>query len=465
MTLPSHIPRIADLLEFYQNPLNFLAQAKSDLGEMFVLREGAPLFSRSRECAGAIAVFGTANYQAVLTDADLFGLPISAAQHLSLPGNLINLNRGLHSMRGQQHDQHQRVLLRALSEQGVEERDVAITAGIQEFLKQWDHGLKVPLLTEMRRLTLEVSTRYLFGERYDESAAVAILAEKFFHLRRDVTSTFGSPSESALASLVELGASLDAAMRKHISWSGQQAARVTDGLISRLARLKVTRGEGLSDDELIAHGNVLFMSSNEPIAVALTWTLLILSQLPDLRRELRDELAEIVPEARSSLGALSGLPLLDSVINETLRLLTPNAMMSRVTTRAGSLGGVMLPKRCEVVLCPFLAHRDAAVFSAPDEFRPARWQRARPSPFEYFPFGAGGHSCVGRSLALHVIKAALAAILPRYELMLANDQEIDWQVHIIFMPASEPIMNLQIPDATNVGGGKLLGPVRKLIRW
>jgi cytochrome P450 len=465
MTLPATIPRITDLREFYQDPFNFLAQARSNLGEMFVLREGAPLFSRSSDCAGAIAVFGKANYQAVLTDADLFGMPISAAQHLLLPANLINLNRGLHSMRGQEHDQHQRVLLRVLGEQDVEQRHEAITAGLQKFIRQWDHGQTVPMLTEMRRLTLEVSTRYLFGERYDESAAVAILAEKFFHLRREVTSTVGSPSESGLASLVDLGTSLDAAMRKHIGWSRRQADGVADGLLSRLARLKVASGEGLSDDELIGHGNVLFMSSNEPIAVALTWTLLILSQLTDLRRVLRDELAEIVPKARQSLSTLSGLPRLDSVISEILRLLTPNAMMSRVTTRAGSLGEVMLPARCEVVLCPFLAHRDAAVFSDPDEFRPERWQGVRPSPFEYFPFGAGGHFCVGRSLALHVIKAALATILARHEIVLANDQEIDWQVQIIFMPGSEPMMKLQNPDAISDGGGKLLGPVRELIRW
>ncbi len=462
--LPLTLPRIADLRDFYENPLTFLAQARSELGAMFVLREGAPLFSRARECAGAIAVFGPSNNQAVLSDAELYGLPISAAQHLSLPPNLINLNRGLHSMRGQHHAQHQRALLRVLSEQGVGERHDAITRGIQEFIRKWDHGLKVPLLSEMRRLTLEVSTRYLFGEHYEESRDVALRAEKFFHLRREVTSTFGSPSESDLGSLIALGTSLDAAMRKHISWSRRGSG--ADGLLSRLARLEAKPAEGLSDDELVAHGNVLFMSSNEPIAVALTWTLLILSQLPELRRELREELAEVAPDDQSSLHSLSGLPLLDSVISETLRLLTPNAMMSRVTTREDSLGGVILPARCEVVLCPFLAHRDAAVFSDPDEFRPARWQIVRPSPFEYFPFGAGGHSCVGRSLALHVIKAALVAILPRYEIVLASDQEIDWQVHIIFMPASEPIMNLQIPDAVDDhDGGKLVGPVSRLIHW
>jgi cytochrome P450 len=463
MTLPPAIPRVTQLQGFFDNPLTFLGRARSDLGDMFVLREGAPLFSRSPECTGVIAVFGAANHQAVLTDADFFALPVSAAQHLSLPDNLINLNRGLHSMRGEQHDQHQRLLLRVFSDSSVQDRHRAITSGLEKFIKRWKHGQKVGLLTEMRRLTLEVSTRYLFGERYEESAGLAALAEKFFHARREVTSTFNAPSEAALKGLVALGTSLDEAMRKQIRWSRQQKVTRSDGLLSKLACLDVPPGTEFSEDEMVAHGNVLFMSSNEPIAVALTWTLLTLSQLPELRQALRDELDQLSPGTVPSISALSGFSLLDSVISESLRLLTPNAMMSRVTSRAGPLNGVPLPEDCEVVLCPLLAHRDSAVFTRPNEFLPSRWHGFRPSPFEYFPFGAGGHSCVGRSLALHVIKAALVMLQREHEIVLADDQEIDWQVHIIFMPASDPFMSVQAPATNDFKAGKLLGPVRDLI--
>ncbi|HSS18578.1 MAG TPA: cytochrome P450 [Pyrinomonadaceae bacterium] len=464
MSLPPTIPRVAQLRDFYDDPLTFFGQARAELGDMFVLREDAPLFSRSPECSGVIAVFGAGNHQAVLTDSDLFSLPISAAQHLSLPDRLINLNRGLHSMRGEQHDQHQRLILRVLGDRNLDDRHRAITAVVQKFVSRWQHGQKVGLLTEMRRLTFEISSRYLFGERYDDGATVAALAEKFFHSRRELTSAFSTPSEASLKGLVALGTSLDEAMRKHIRWSRQQTVAPADGLLAKLASLEVRPGTGLSEDEMVGHGNVLFMSSNEPIAVALTWTLLVLSQLPELRQELRNELdqwpAEIVP----SLSALSGLTLLDAVISESLRLLTPNAMMSRVTSRAGSLNGVLLPAHCEIVICPLLAHRDETVFPSPKEFLPSRWRGFKPSPFEYFPFGAGGHSCVGRSLALHVIKAALAVALREHQLVLDGDQEIDWQVHIIFMPVKDPIMRLVGPATKNVKAGKLLGPLRDLIQ-
>jgi cytochrome P450 len=465
MTLSPVIPRVADLQEFYQDPLTFLTQARSELGDLFVLRDDAPLFSRSPECAGAVAVFGSANQQAVLSDTDLFGMPISAAQHLALPANLINLNRGLHSMRGEQHDQQQRLLLRVLSDRGIQDRHEAMAAELENFIQHWQHGQEISLLTEMRRLTFALSTHYLFGERYKESAALAKLAETFFHARREITSTSNSPSEASLAELVTLGTSLDDAMRRHIRWSRQQPGSATDGLLSRLACLEVRPGTSLSEDEMVAHGNVLFMSNNEPIAVALTWTLLVLSQLPELRQALRNELDQVTPRTVPSLVDLSRFSLLDSIISESLRLLTPNAMMSRVTTRAGFLNGVSLPERCEVVLCPLLAHRDPEIFSRPNEFLPERWQGTRPSPFEYFPFGAGGHACVGRSLALQVLKATLARLLREYEIVLADDQEIDWQVQINFMPASDPIMKLHSPGAAGVKAGRLLGPVCDLISF
>src|SRR4030095_13351874 len=151
------------------------------------------------------------------------------------------------------------------------------------------------------------------------------------------------------------------------------------------ASLELETGRKLSEDELIAHSNVLFMSSNEPIAVALTWILLTLSQLPGLRRALRHELdqarrADAVP----SLPELGRLTLLSSVVNETLRLLPPNALMVRVTTRGAPLQGVRLPERLALVLCPFLAHREAGRFPRPNEFLPSRWIGTRPSPFEFF---------------------------------------------------------------------------------
>lgn len=463
--LPKSLPRATEVEQLYDDPLGFLAKARSSLGDMFVIREAGPVFSRAPECAGAIAIFGPIQTRAVLSDIELFGLPISAAQHLSLPQRLVNLNRGLHSMPVKQHDEHQRLLKRVLSERSLEAQRPFVSACVETFLQQWSNGQRIALLTEMRRLVLAVSTELLFGNRYAERSKVASLLQAYFHLRRDLTSRSSSMTHTSRQELIVLGTRLDESLRSHVQWCRQHKISTSDGLLAPLASLELQPGLRLSDDEVVGHDNVLFMSSNEPIAVSLTWILLILSQLADLRRALRLEIesAPLTPEGISTPTRPVQPALLDSVINESLRVLTPNALMVRVTTRPASLDGVSLPKGCEIVLCPFLAHRDTEPFPKPNEFLPSRWNKIKPSPFEYFPFGAGGHSCVGRYLAIYMIKTVLRSLMQQFELVLAYDQEADWQVNIIFMPKSDPIMTVREPGEFASPGGRLSGPVSKLI--
>ncbi len=443
------LPRATELREFYANPLEFLARARAALGEVVVMREDGPLFSRSLDCSGVIAVFGAAYTEAVLTDSAAFGLPISAAEHHLLPPNLINLNRGLHSMRGQQHDEHQRLLLQVFSSRSLDATHETIDAGLKRFVRGWSYDDQIHLLDEMRRLTLVLSTSLLFDGEYEDSESLAALARKYFHTRREVMSAVNSPDETSRTELIALGSSLDSGLRSYIGWCREREGSA-EGLVAKLASLKTGREYSFSDDEAVAHTNVTFMSTNEPIAIALTWTLLILSQIPELRHALRNE---------------EQSALLNSVVNESLRLFTPNALMSRITTRATLLGDVSLPGRCEVVLCPLLAHRDATVFPQPAEFLPSRWQSTKPSTFEYFPFGAGGHACIGRSLGVKIIKTAIDFLLHRYELVLAFDQEIDWSIDIIFSPVNDPIMTVRAPAYTHVDAGTLHGPVTELFSF
>jgi cytochrome P450 len=462
--LPISIPRATEVRQFYDEPLGFLSRTRSSLGDLFVIRDAGPIFSRAPDCAGVLAVFGPAHHRAVLSDIELFGMPVSAAQQLSLPQNLINLNRSLQSMRGEQHTQHQRLLLRVLGERSIEAQHSAVSAALETFAQGWQSGQQIGLLGEMRQLVLHVSTRLLFGDQYAESSRLASLLQVYFHFRREATSPFNSASETLREDLITLGSALDDALRQHSRWCRQKAPASSDGVLTGLASLEFAPGKPLSEDELIAHSNVLFMSSTEPVAVALTWILLILSQLPRLRCALRHELDQAArKDAVPSFSELTRLTLLDSVVNESLRLLPPNALMVRVTTRPATLQGVRLPERCELVLCPFLAHRDAERFPRPNEFLPSRWSGAKPSPFEFFPFGAGGHACVGRHLAMYMIKAALALLLPRYELILVDDQEIDWRIHIQFMPSNDPRMAVRAPGLSTSSAGKLLGPVSDLI--
>jgi hypothetical protein len=62
------------------------------------------------------------------------------------------------------------------------------------------------------------------------------------------------------------------------------------------------------------------------------------------------------------------------------------------------------------------------------------------------------------------MKTVAAYLLPRFELLLETDQEIDWSIRIFFAPNPDPqISLLRINGAKPEIGGQIKGPVRELI--
>lgn len=391
----------------------------------------------------------------VLTDIVTFGMPVSGARKLGLGERLVNLNRSLHSMTPPLHGAHKNLIAGLLRTQLAEANDGAQTV-LASVAGGWRPGETFELLARMRELTLATTAWALFGD--DENGAdLARLLHIYFFMRREATSPANAgaerraPSSSrARSALSDAGEAADAALRAAVRRIRRSGPR-TGGLLARLAAAETADGDALSEDEIVGHLNILFVSSTEPIAVALTWTLLLLSQLPALRRAIRDE---------------RRTPLIDRVIRESLRLFPPNAFMVRVTTRPVILGGFALPANCEIVLCPFVSHRDGSVFHRPEMFDPDRWERLGELPFHYLPFGAGGHACVGKTLALRALASALGFVLAQYDLVLAGDQEIDWRSHIQFMPRTDPVVAVASADATSAHvPGVLRGPVSAMVRF
>jgi cytochrome P450 len=139
-------------------------------------------------------------------------------------------------------------------------------------------------------------------------------------------------------------------------------------------------------------------------------------------------------------------------------------MMARVTTRPTRLGDAALPAGTEIALCPLVAHRDPARFPDPDRFLPERWTTARPSPFEYLPFGAGGHVCAGRALATALLASVLAELVPVHELVLATEQAVDWRLHIQLLPRVDPVMRIRSPGSRARPAAAWRGSVAELVR-
>lgn len=106
------------------------------------------------------------------------------------------------------------------------------------------------------------------------------------------------------------------------------------------------------------------------------------------------------PEARGADPA--------ALIEETLRMESPNQLGNRQATRPLTLHGQDIPAGTDLHLCIGAANRDPEVFDAPDAFRPAR------PPARHLAFAAGPHVCIGLTLARMEGRVALSRFLARF---------------------------------------------------
>ena len=453
MSAARPLSRAGDVAAIGADPMAWLADARARHGDLFALDMAGPLLSRDDDCAQVIAVFGEAHQRAVLGDIERFVLPVSAAVRLGLPAPLVHLNASLHGMRGEAHAQAKAQLARALARADAARIAAAARQAVDAGFATHDAD-DWPLLDTMRRVTLAASTSLLFGDIAIDGFDPAAVMD-YFRLRREAAAPWAALDDDACASLVHSGLALDGGLRRYRA--AVRAAHRDAAMFGALAALALD--DAIDDDAFVGHANVLAVSTNEPVAVAMAWTLLALSQLPTLRTRLRADDGRSDPAA-----ALSQETLADAVLAESLRVLTPNALMVRTTRTAVRLGAHRLPAHTEVLLCPFLSHREPSTFPQPERFLPARWAELRPSPYVYFPFGAGGHVCVGRALALRLLRALLAALSTRGDALLREDVAIDWRVHVMLLPTCDPRMRLDARgDAAVLHGGMLRGGVRDIV--
>jgi cytochrome P450 len=99
--------------------------------------------------------------------------------------------------------------------------------------------------------------------------------------------------------------------------------------------------------------------------------------------------------------------LMDSALEEFLRLFTPVQATARTVTKETSLAGTTLHRGDRVLLSWASANRDADQFDAPDEVRLDR------EPNRHCAFGLGLHRCVGSNLGRAQFKIIVSEVLRR----------------------------------------------------
>jgi cytochrome P450 len=196
-----------------------------------------------------------------------------------------------------------------------------------------------------------------------------------------------------------------------------------DDLLLGMARARLSGGGRISPEVILAEILDFLFQGHELTGNALTWTLAELLLNPEPLARLRQELEGVGAEGGERSSRLTELPYLDAVVQEGIRKRPVNlATTVRRVMQPFALGGYELPEGTIVAICyPALAVRDD-LFANPKSFDPDHFLDNRPSEEAWSPFGVGAHACLGKHLALVIVKSALATIVRQTDLKLAQDE-------------------------------------------
>ena len=131
------------------------------------------------------------------------------------------------------------------------------------------------------------------------------------------------------------------------------------------------------------------------------------------------------------------LPVTLAVLEESLRLFPPAALLSRECIAEDWLAGVRIPAGTTVSVAPYLLHRHRALWKNPDSFDPNRFlgaHREKIDRWAYIPFGAGPRVCIGMSFALQEAVIVLAHVLRAFCFDLLPGHVVEMQQRITLRP-------------------------------
>ena len=205
-------------------------------------------------------------------------------------------------------------------------------------------------------------------------------------------------------------------------------------MMSMLLDAKYEDGSSMSDQLVMDELITLFVAGHETTSNALTWTIYLLTQHPEIQKKLQEELDGALEERDAQFSDLENLSYTEMVIKESMRLLPPAwTLNARQANQDTQIGQYLFPKDKVVFISPYANHRNPKYFEQPDRFDPERFSTEREKTIPkhaYMPFGTGPRVCIGQSFAMMEAKLILATLLNRFEVTADKNLKFEPQAQI-----------------------------------
>ncbi|XP_038174458.1 thromboxane-A synthase [Arvicola amphibius] len=189
----------------------------------------------------------------------------------------------------------------------------------------------------------------------------------------------------------------------------------------------------LTTDEIVGQAFLFLIAGHEIITNTLSFVTYLLATHPDCQERLLKEVDLFMEKhpAPEYCSLQEGLPYLDMVIAETLRMYPPAFRFTREAAQDCEVLGQHIPAGTVLEIAVGALHRDPEHWPHPETFDPERFTaeaRFQQRPFTYLPFGAGPRSCLGVRLGLLVVKLTLLQVLHKFRFEASSETQVPLQL-------------------------------------
>ncbi|MBS0268136.1 MAG: cytochrome P450 [Proteobacteria bacterium] len=223
-------------------------------------------------------------------------------------------------------------------------------------------------------------------------------------------------SKPALGFFPKVVAAILAERRSHPRRVGSE-----DFLDHLLAARDDETGEPLSEDDIAANIITFIGAGFETPANALSWALYLLSLDDGWRSKVEREVDDLLKQGSDNVR-FEDFVATRALLEESMRLYPPVAILSRLALNDHTLAGREIAKGTTVIISPWVLHRHRRHWDHPDHFDPARFMPERRGlipRYTYLPFGAGPRVCIGAAYAMQQMTATLAFLAHKFRFDLA----------------------------------------------
>ncbi|MEV6770256.1 cytochrome P450 [Nocardia sp. NPDC051030] len=321
----------------------------------------------------------------------------------------------------------------------------------------------IDINAEMNRLTLDVTSRTMFGTDITGPMSEVVLSRLLRFFGRGFMTNASHPLHNFAVWLHKrthrdgeaANSRLGIQIMRMAGWVGEtrtmrdlrHAERVVDGLIADHRNGRIDRKDNLlallmeasdpetgyrySDQEIHDELMTFIGAGMETTATTLTWVWYLLSEHPEAAERLRNEVRSVLGSRPATADDLDRLPWTQAVVSETMRLLPPVIGLARTAKDHDVLGGYAIKPGTTVAISLHGLHHNQQVWERHEEFDPSRFLPEileRQQKRAAIPFGAGKRMCVASVFASMEAALIVATFAQQLQLDAVPGQRVRRQI-------------------------------------